>query len=495
MTPQTETAQPAASSTDDADDYVPFWTFFSELFVPEQRLEIPLKDDHRRVCEALEDAFLGTLPEGIDYVVVTMPPRIGKSKILQAFVAWGSGEFSDSQFIYTSYAGPLAEEALGYVKLTMQSAWYREAYGDLLHGTPNDHLSTVDGGNMYAEGTGGSLTGKGAGLKRACGGALIVDDASKPDEALSPVESRKKQQWVETTCKNRRNSDTFCKIIIVGQRLGADDVPGYMLKNYPERCHHITVPALVDPKTGEASEADDAVSAFPETVSTQTLLDYRKTRIGRFVLATQYQQRDAILGGNLIPTGNFVRFDVHVPLKFEKTVITCDTAMKTKQWNDFSALAAWGLFQRKAYQFDLMHGKWEAPELLTNSKAFWDKWTNHEAGIPRPRFVIEEKAAGTGLVQSLRTLGVPAIGIERDIDKVRRVKQILQYIETGMVCVPRDGTVQWLAKFLTECDQFKEDGTTAHDDMVDTMVDALEELLGKPRSIFDVLTGAGPVRR
>ncbi len=145
------------------------------------------------------------------------------------------------------------------------------------------------------------------------------------------------------------------------------------------------------------------------------------------------------------------------------------------------------MFQGKAYLIDLLHGKWESPELLINVRAFWEKWTAPGIALRRPKLIIEEKAAGTPLLQTLRKEGIPAIGIERDIDKVRRVQSVLQYIETGMVVVPKDGSTPWIEKFLTEHAQFAADGTAAHDDMVDTTVDAIEELLGKALSIFDVL--------
>lgn len=490
----TDPANPPETGPAIADEFVSLWDYFSEIFVPFNKLEIPLKPEHKRICDALQDAFLGDLPEGIEYVVINVAPRIGKTKILEAFGTWAEAYFPDAQFIYTSYSSDLAEKSLAYIAKVLREPWFIEMFGDILHGKKADHVTTIDGGNLFAEGTGGSLTGKGAGLKRPAGGALVIDDASKPDEALSPVESKNKQQWVETTCKNRRNSDRWCPIIIVGQRLGLEDVPGYFLKTYPEKCLLIKIPTLVDPTTREASSADDAVSVFPETVSTQTLLDYRKTRLGRFVLASQYQHNPIALGGNLIPIDSFHHWDPAVPPKFDKTVITVDTALKTKQANDFSAVALWGRHKGRAYLVDLMHGKWESPDLLTNVRAFWRKWSNPDLGMPRPRLVIEEKAAGTPLLQNLRKGDeankeppVPAVGIERDIDKVRRVQSILQYIETGMVVLPKENSVPWVEKFLTECAQFAADGTAVHDDMVDTMVDALEELLGKPTSIFDVL--------
>ncbi len=168
-----------------------------------------------------------------------------------------------------------------------------------------------------------------------------------------------------------------------------------------------------------------------------------------------------------------------------------DTALKTKQANDYSCLQLWGRHNKRAYLVDQMWGKWESPELYDNAKAFWDKHASEE-GQTRPRMIIEEKAAGTGLLQQLKRVGVPAEGIERDIDKVRRVQAILQFIEAGFCYVPKDGSTPWIAGTLTEFAQFSADGTATHDDRVDAMVDGIEHLLGKSLSSFDVLFAKKP---
>lgn len=477
-------------------EFVTFWEFFSEFFIPLNEIVLPLKDFHREICDKLELAFFCELGPDVRFVLINMPPRTGKTKILEAWFCWIYAYFPDAQNIFTSYSGDLAEASLSYVKETMMRPWFRENFGDVLHSKKADLMTTVDGGKMHAEGTGGTLTGKGAGLKRECGGAIAIDDPAKPDEALSVVVSTGLKQWLHTTIERRRNAAQFTPIVISAQKLGSEDLPGYVKRTYPANMIvEIKVAGLVDPKTGAASIAADAVSRIPETMPTSDLQQLKATRIGRFVLATQYQQEDATLGGNLIPVDSFHRYDPRAPMKFEKTVICCDTALKTKQANDFSALTLWGLKDRKAYLVDLMHGKWETPDLVANSIAFWKKWSAPgvgESGVPRPRFIIEEKAAGTPLLQTLNRAGVPATGIERDIDKVRRVNTVLPYIETGMVVVPKDDSVPWIAKFLTECAQFAKDGTHAHDDMVDTMVDAIEHLLGRATSIFDVLLNKKP---
>ena len=54
--------------------------------------------------------------------------------------------------------------------------------------------------------------------------------------------------------------------------------------------------------------------------------------------------------------------------------------------------------------------------------------------------------------------------------------------------IPREQDApEWLGKWIQEHAAFSADGTAAHDDMVDTTVDGVEGLLGKPLSSFDVL--------
>jgi predicted phage terminase large subunit-like protein len=457
------------------------WEFFSEAFVPLQGIQLPLKALHKAICDALQDAFLGLLPAGVWFVIINMPPRTGKTKIAEACAAWGEAYFPDAQFIFTSYSGDLAEQSLAYVAQVMQGPnWYtQEIAGDLVHVKRADKVSTTQGGQLFAEGTGGSLTGKGAGLKREAGGMLFVDDAAKPDQALSPVESEGLKKWFQTTLLSRRNSDRWCPIVIIQQRLGPDDLVGFVQATWPENCRTLKFPALVG---GE--------SVIPETVSTEFLTALQRTRYGKFVFASQYQQEPIALGGNLIPVDSFGRYDLATAraTDWDEIVIFVDTAMKTKEANDFSAAEAWGKRDGRIYLLDLAHGKWESPELLATVVRFNSKLRADHPNAPL-RCIVEEKAAGIGLVQQMQKLHVPVEGIERDIDKVRRAKTAMPYIESGLVFIPRSGDAPWVDKFVLECAQFKEDGTHAHDDMCDPLFDACQHLIGEGLSILDVLGG------
>ncbi len=466
------------------DEPLSFWTFFSEAFVPLNNLALPLKPAHKLVCDTLQDAVYGFLT-GKQFVVINIPPRIGKTKILEALACWQIAYFPDSQEIYTSYSADLAETSLRYIREVIAKPWFRELFPAVQIGSSNkaEHVNTSEGGNIYAAGSGGTLTGKGGGLKRRAGGFICIDDPAKPDEALSPVEAENVRRWFELTLKGRRNSDEHCPIIICAQRLALDDLCGYVLATYPEACVHIKIPAL-DPVT--------QTSNFPETYSTANLLAARDSEQSniRFGFWSQLQQEPIAMGGNMIPVDKFHRYDLRTAdsIKWERRWISTDTALKTKEHNDESTYEIWGRFQNRAYLIDLMVGRWESPELLTNGIVFWGKHGNHPKN-PNPKFTIEEKAAGTGLVQQMIRAGIPVEGIERNIDKVTRVKEIQPFIEAGLVVLPRDGDAPWVGKFLTQCAQFRADGKAPHDDMIDAMCDSVKGLLGKPLSIFDVIGG------
>lgn len=427
-------------------EVISLWTYFSECFVPFQNLSIPLKPLHKGVCDALESALMGDLHKS--YILINIPPRVGKTKMLEAACTWMYGLFPDSQIIYTSYSNMLAGSSSKYCQEVMKTDWYREIFPTRLGNIQQaDHFTTEGAGMMHADGVGGALTGLGAGLKRRAGGMIVVDDPTKPDEALSAVESEKIRFWFENTLKSRRNSSTFTPIIICMQRLDTDDLTGFVLENYPNDVHHIKFSGFVN---GE--------STIPETKTTQDMLDSQ--RVNPFAFAAQICQEPIILGGNLIKLADFRYYPQGQPPKIEHKLITCDTAMKSKTSNDHSVLQCWGRSEKRAFLIDQIRGRWEPAELIANSKRFYSK--HHKASSPIAYMAIEEAAAGTTLMGELRKQGIPARGIVRTKDKVTRILEALPYQATGMVWLPRGAA--WLPAFEAEIAQFRKDGKSTKDD-------------------------------
>lgn len=450
---------------------MPFWDFFRDVFVPLNRLELPLKWLHQGTCEMLQKAVMGQL--GKEFIIVNIPPRVGKTKMMEALCCWMLAFFPESQIIYTSYAAQLSITSSRYVQQNLASEWYRDLFETRLGSVQKaDEWYTTRGGKFYADGVGGALTGQGAGLKRVAGGFIVIDDPAKPDEALSRLEGDKLRFWFENTLKSRRNSSQWCPIIICAQRLADDDLCGFVMQNYPDDVAIVKFRAM-----------EDGQSTIPETVSTKALLDTQ--RVNPYAFSAQYQQEPTVLGGNLIKTENWRYYKSDSMPRFELKVIVCDTAWRAKEHNDWCVLQCWGRSMKRAFLIDQARGRWTPGELLVNAAAFHRK--HNRTGAPVNYMAVEEAQAGIMLIQDLRKRGIPAKGIIRISDKVARVKGILPFQETHMVFIPADQP--WVRMFEQECSAFREDGKATHDDMVDCFSDGVNLTLGKPVSILSVLGG------
>jgi predicted phage terminase large subunit-like protein len=88
---------------------------------------------------------------------------------------------------------------------------------------------------------------------------------------------------------------------------------------------------------------------------------------------------------------------------------------------------------------------------------------------------VEDKVSGTGLIQTLRREAIPVIAIQRNKDKISRGHDSAPFIESGNILLPIDSP--WLSDFLAEAQTFP---NGAHDDQLDPMFDAIEDIQRLP---------------
>jgi predicted phage terminase large subunit-like protein len=160
--------------------------------------------------------------------------------------------------------------------------------------------------------------------------------------------------------------------------------------------------------------------------------------------------------------------------------IFADTAQKTKERNDYSVFGEFGCgIDGHLYLLDLIRGKWEAPELQRRAVAFWAKAKIRDVshfGQLR-KMMVEDKSSGTGLIQTIKLPphNIPIEGIERNKDKLTRVHDMTPYVECGQVFLPEDAP--FTNDFISECEYFTADDTHDHDDQVDILCDAVDDIL------------------
>lgn len=231
--------------------------------------------------------------------------------------------------------------------------------------------------------------------------------------------------------------------------------------------------------------------------------DAEGSRMSRHVFAGQYMQSPKAIGGNIIKGVWFPRYKILPKIKYRKIFV--DTAQKTKERNDYSVLTCAGLGEdSKAYALDMIRGKWEAPELERRAISFWNKHAALAASTPAEvmaampwltipgeamghlgqlrQMIVEDKMSGTGLIQKIKLINAfPIHGIERVIDKLTRVMDVVGYWEQGMLCLPEEAP--WTDGLVSECEAFTADDSHAFDDQIDTIVDATVDLLSSKNKL------------
>lgn len=431
------------------------------------------------ICEHMQALAEGNIPS--NRLLINVPPGSSKSTIVGImYSAWLWGPFGQP---WHRYIGAAHEQGLAVRdnRLTREliiSPWFQRRWPLALKGDQNEKLYFENEARGFRQACAvASMTGR-------RGHTIGLDDPLSPEKAHSDVEREKALRVLSETIPTRLNDPATSAIVIVMQRLHERDPSGYVLASnlgYEHLCipmefeparRCVTSIGWADPRTA------DGELMFPERFP-QSVIDRDKAALGSYAWAGQMQQRPAPLGGGIFKSEWWQYYTA--PPGLEYRTIYADTAQKTGQENDWSVFQLWGRSRTgQAVCLDMIRGKWEAPELLVQARAFWSK---HKAGpAPIRAMKVEDKVSGTGLIQTLRREGVPVLPIQRDRDKVTRAHDAAPMIESGNVLLPRDAP--WLSDFLAEASAFP---NGAHDDMLDPMMDAIADMLHAPKAEFFVI--------
>ena len=446
-----------------ADDYAhlaaKLHNFSRYMFRSKRNIDMLDNWHQAKICKALQRVYTGRT----NRLIINVPPRSGKTEVaVKAFIAWAMGLSPDSEFIHASYSKRLATANAYDIRAMMQHEAYKLVFPWLKlqdDSKAKDEFRTTAGGIVYATGAEGTITGYGASKMRdSFGGAIIIDDPHKAGEATSPVMRQSVIDWYQSTIQSRLNKPDG-PIIIIMQRLHEEDLSGWLLNGGSgEKWEHLVIPA----------RDESGQSFWPEQFPPE-MLD-RLELTSPYVFAGQYMQRPAPIGGGIFKDEWWRFFDAMPPLKHRS--IYADTAQKTKEQNDYSVLQCWGVTQdNQMVMLDMARGKWEAPELETMARAFWQKHNSQTYYGPLRAFKVEDKVSGTGLIQKLKREGIPIVPIQRNVDKVTRAFDAAPYIQSGNVYLMR--STPHLADFLAESAVFP---NGSHDDMIDATMSAISDL-------------------
>lgn len=482
------------------DDHLYFTRYF---FKSRQNIKFRVNWHHILIGEKVEQVLQGKIKN----LLINVAPGSSKTELVVInLIARGLALNPRARFLHLSGSNDLAllnsQTARDMIESDeYQALWPLKISDDAKAKKRwNVELDGKIAGGVYATALGGQITGFRAGhMEEGFQGAIIIDDPVKPDDAFSRTKLDVANRKLLTTVQSRKANDNT-PIIIIMQRIAENDVSGFVKSGALDGdWEFVNIPALLNQDYIEKleskyaslidqSDSDDkkrcSYWAYKEPLRKLLKLergegfDQKGARVSRHVFNSQYQQTPKALGGNIIKGEHFRYYKVAPKLKYR--IIFADTAQKTKEHNDYSAFAEWGMSEEgRIYLLDLIRGKWESPELRKRAKAFWAKAKVRDVtqfGQLR-KMIVEDKSSGTDLVQTLKLPpdNIPIYAIQRNTDKLVRVNDALPYIELGLCVVPEDAP--FTIDFISECEGFTADDSHDFDDQVDTLIDAVMELL------------------
>ena len=410
----------------------------------------------------MSDAFNRVKEGKLKRLIINMPPRHTKSEFASYLLpAWFLGCFPEKKIIQVAHTAELAVGFGRKVRNLVGSDDYKKVFTDV--GLQSDskaagRWNTNKGGEYFAIGVGGAVTGKGADL-------LIIDDPHSEQEGQSNDASVFDKVYEYYTSGPRQRLQPGGAIIIVMTRWHKRDLTGQILKASAQRdgsdeWEVIEFPAILPSGKSLWQEFWDIKE-----------LEKLRAELPLAKWSAQYQQNPTAEESAIIKREWWRVWEYDNPPQCDFVIQSWDTAFLKTQRSDYSACTTWGVFyqpddtgvtQPQVILLDAFKDRLEFPELKKKAFDMYQLW-QPEA------FIVEAKAAGMPLIFELRQMGIPVSEYtpSRGNDKIARVNAVADLFASGIVWSPE-------RKFAEEViEEFASFPSGDHDDLVDSSTQAL----------------------
>ena len=419
------------------------------------------------VCDHLQAVHEGKMRD----LIINIPYRLSKSVLVSIlYPCWVWLSKPGHKFLCTSHSHSLVLVNAQKARQVIVSPWYCDFFPEgKLHLTSDTQQVMVNqyGGLRYSFSVGSKVLGL------SCN-SLIIDDPMTTESAYSAISRNAVSQSIGLDFMSRLTPPGQGNRIIVMQRLHHDDTSGKYLED-PD-WDRLIIPALwegdhrsrtalnfVDPRT-EIGE-----SIFP-SYFTKKKIDRDRIENGNQFYASQLQQHPVSVEGSIIHY-DWIKYYKELPA-VKKYSISCDTAIKTGQHNDYSVIMLWAECENGYYLVEMVRKKLEYTALKHLIKAFYD-------ANPASEMIIEDKASGQQLVQDFKSFSrIPIVAVipgrDMPLRKDERLQMVASLFEAGKVHIPEEAA--WKLDFTREVCEF---GFHKTDDIVDAMTQYLSRVLSR----------------
>ena len=421
------------------------------LFVKKVWPDFIAGSHHKIFAQKLEDVSRGKIKR----LIVNMPPRHTKSEFAShLFPAWMMGKNPKLKIIQTTHTAELSYNFGRKVRNLFEQDEFKEVFPDVTLSQDSKaagRFTTNKGGEYFAAGVGGAITGRGADL-------LIIDDPHSEQDALSQTALDNAYEWY--TSGPRQRLQPGGAIVIVMTRWSTKDLTGKLMNN----------------QTNENADQWEVVE-FPAILNDEPLwpefwklseLEGVKASLSEQKWQAQWQQKPTSEEGSIIKREWWQMWGNEKIPDLMHVIQSYDTAFSKRETADFSAITTWGVFRPVEHGpphiilLDMRKGRWDFPELKQiafDEYKYWEPET----------ILIEAKASGMPLTHELRQVGIPVVTYtpSKGNDKHVRVNSVAPIFEAGQVWAPDE---RWAEEVIEECAAFPYGD---HDDLVDSTTQAL----------------------
>ena len=426
---------------------------------------------HRHIADKFNKLATGE----INRLIVNMPPRHTKSEFASYLLpAWMVGREPKLKIIQATHTGELAIRFGRKAKNLIDSEDYTKIFQTRLQEDSKaaGRWETAQGGEYFAAGVGGAITGRGADL-------LIIDDPHSEQDAMSKTALESAYEWY--TSGPRQRLQPGGKIVLVMTRWSTKDLTGMLIKNQTEakadQWHVVEFPAIMDQGT-KPKPVWPEYWKLDELEKVQATLPVAKWN-------AQWMQQPTSEEGAILKREWWRTYTGEEIPHLHHVIQSYDTAFLKKETADYSAITTWGIFYPSEDEganlilLDAIKGRYEFPELRRLALEQYEYWKPESV-------IVEAKASGLPLTYELRNMDIPVVNFtpSKGNDKHARVNAVAPLFESGMIWAPEQ---KFAEEVIEECAAFPYGD---HDDLVDSTTQAIMRfrqggLIGHPEDYVD----------
>ena len=408
---------------------------------------------HKIIGEKFNDLAEGRCKR----LIINMPPRHTKSEFASYLLpAWMIGNKPSMKIIQATHTADLAIDFGRKTKNLVDDEKYQELFSTRLQEDSQaaGKWKTEQGGEYFAAGVGGAITGRGADL-------LIIDDPHKEQDIKKEGGKTFEKAFSWYTSGPRQRLQPNGIIVVVMTRWSTKDITGELMKAQSEKGSDkwevVELPAILP----------SGLPVWPEFWKKEELLQ-TKASIPVSNWNAQYMQAPTAEEGAILKREWWVDWENTQPPPLNYIVMSLDTAFTKSTSSDYSAITMWGVFNTEAngegiILLNAFKGRYDFPELRRIALEEYQDW--------RPDMVIvEAKASGLPLTHELRQMDIPVINFtpSRGNDKQSRVNSVAPLFESGKVFAPMHE--HFAQEVVEECASFP---FGDYDDFVDSTTQAI----------------------